>query len=556
MAGSLNTTPKGSPSSSFSYLEDATSPKFNKLLLSLLPVGIYSGCTLSVSAGLNPVMSAGVIFLTTNNGDVTNTLGVRDEFSTAYEITGWSPSTPYVVVRHFWANQTNAYPDILCVATPDPIYDVIIGKFTSITSPSVYVLDSSQRMTVSRAADGLLLNSGLTSTPTGGTSTNLPGSATIWTALNILFQRLIDLSGVQNASVGLRHLNLGNAGGQQVNAGSLLVGGTFTLQGTGIITTDTIEVAIGKLAAAIFNLSGVAPATIGAALLNLGVGAGQVNSGILPSTNTDAFGTSSDGTITPLANTDTVAGALTKIVGGLKNLSGVADSTIKNRHINWGIGAGQINAAAEPTGAAFSPIGLNYGTLNILNTDVLTVALGKIITLIQSEDSALNSLAGTVSALSSTVSGHTSAIAGKQDALPIGTILMFDAAGWVDNGTLVGWYACTTANHTLNNVIPDLEGSFIRGISPSTRAARITANIPLNSGSGQIILSAANLPSHTHGYLDRINTGTAETNVNGGNAGGSDLARTTDGGNGLNADPINIAAAVPQYAVIYIKRIA
>ncbi|CAL5993154.1 Conserved_hypothetical protein [Hexamita inflata] len=142
-----------------------------------------------------------------------------------------------------------------------------------------------------------------------------------------------------------------------------------------------------------------------------------------------------------------------------------------------------------------------------------------------------------------------------QPSLPIGTILMYDSSDWVDNQTIPGWYACTALNNALNNHIPDLEGNFIRGISPETRANKIITNNHLFSGKGIVTLTTSNLPPHSHNYADRINTGGGEPNVNGYNAGGSDAWRTTDGGNGLYATPVDLDNNISQYAVIYIKKI-
>ncbi|CAL6081335.1 Conserved_hypothetical protein [Hexamita inflata] len=80
-----------------------------------------------------------------------------------------------------------------------------------------------------------------------------------------------------------------------------------------------------------------------------------------------------------------------------------------------------------------------------------------------------------------------------QQTLPIGTILMFDAAGWIDNSTMMGWYACTAVNHNSNNNIPSLESQFIRGISPSARQSSV-----LQSGTGFVNISLSNLPPHRH----------------------------------------------------------
>ncbi|CAL5989894.1 Conserved_hypothetical protein [Hexamita inflata] len=167
-----------------------------------------------------------------------------------------------------------------------------------------------------------------------------------------------------------------------------------------------------------------------------------------------------------------------------------------------------------------------------------------------------------------------------QQTLPIGTILMFDAAGWIDNSTMTGWYACTAANHNSNNNIPNLESQFIRGISPSTRSSSI-----LSSGTGSVQINLSNLPPHTHNMNhnhDVIINGQdpgipgnilsksvlIQTNQSKANAfsygnqfqnsytSPPNIIQTGDGGNeGARSIPIDINNNIKQYALIFIKRV-
>jgi hypothetical protein len=90
-------------------------------------------------------------------------------------------------------------------------------------------------------------------------------------------------------------------------------------------------------------------------------------------------------------------------------------------------------------------------------------------------------------ALQTTVSGLETTVGGLQKALPIGTILMYDGGGWLDNVTLPGWYCCDKANHNKNAAIPNLEDLFIKGKGSETQP-----------GTNWLQLTTANLPSHTH----------------------------------------------------------
>ena len=63
-------------------------------------------------------------------------------------------------------------------------------------------------------ADILPLGTAVTNSPTGGTSSNLPNTSFARAALQELFDRLIDLSGVENDAIDFRHINWGSGAGQ------------------------------------------------------------------------------------------------------------------------------------------------------------------------------------------------------------------------------------------------------------------------------------------------------------------------------------------------------
>ena len=79
-------------------------------------------------------------------------------------------------------------------------------------------------------------------------------------------------------------------------------------------------------------------------------------------------------------------------------------------------------------------------------------------------------------------------ITAGQDELPVGTILMYDGAGWVDNSTLPGWYACIAANAGFG--CPDLVSRFIQG--------KVVAGSGAAGGSNTHQIAASELPPHTH----------------------------------------------------------
>ncbi|GBR73739.1 hypothetical protein NO1_1049 [Candidatus Termititenax aidoneus] len=87
-----------------------------------------------------------------------------------------------------------------------------------------------------------------------------------------------------------------------------------------------------------------------------------------------------------------------------------------------------------------------------------------------------------------------------QAALPIGTILMFDGAEWVDNQTIVGWYACIAAN--VGRGCPNLVNSFIKGSFTNETSFRRAGG---NTGN-VVTIDANNLPTHTHGLSGEFTT--------------------------------------------------
>ena len=78
-------------------------------------------------------------------------------------------------------------------------------------------------------------------------------------------------------------------------------------------------------------------------------------------------------------------------------------------------------------------------------------------------------------------------------AFPVGTIWMYDGAGWRDNVTVPGWYACVPENEDggsagLSYGITSMVDRFVMG----------TAVAGATGGSNSYRLTAAQLPAHTH----------------------------------------------------------
>jgi hypothetical protein len=124
---------------------------------------------------------------------------------------------------------------------------------------------------------------------------------------------------------------------------------------------------------------------------------------------------------------------------------------------------------------------------------------------------------------------------GQSDNFAIGTIQMFDGFGWVDNITIPGWYACTTANSVYG--CPALTNKFIMGaLAPGA-----------TGGSNLHTLTTDELPPHTHTYI-QLDTPGSYIYVKGTSSAGT--AYTGDGGFANTAIDIRPS----YYSVIYIRK--
>jgi hypothetical protein len=95
---------------------------------------------------------------------------------------------------------------------------------------------------------------------------------------------------------------------------------------------------------------------------------------------------------------------------------------------------------------------------------------------------------------------------GRATILPVGTILMYDGTGWVDNSTLPGWYKCAGQTVTINGqskTMIDLTNKFIRG------GAAGGGTGGSNTGSTSITLTSAQLPVHAHSLSSVLTTSDA-----------------------------------------------
>jgi hypothetical protein len=273
-------------------------------------------------------------------------------------------------------------------------------------------------------------------------------------------------------------------------------------------------------------------------------------------------GTVEGGTTINLSGADDVVTALQTIVNRLKNLSGVENDSVKDRHIDWGTGTNQVDADLLPAGTSISRGGgladVNAGTsirsilqtvftniadLSGANDDAIKERLidfgaglnqidadlipnGTAITKDISGETNVNwastkkvraalsdlvdyisNLATRTTAIENLGSGNEGSITALQttvneNLLPIGTILMYDGSNWTDNVTLKGWYACVAANS--GQGCPDLSNLFIKGGNKGTKGTDYGTTT--GNSSHQVTLGSSNLPPHTHSIAEHGHT--------------------------------------------------
>ncbi len=617
----MGSTDMGTQLLSFDFLNPGSSLSFNKLLLDLIPPGIYSGGLITI-VGEKPQVAPLTAFMVTNNAvdhADPNVVGVRVQTSANYTVSEWTTSLKVIVMRLAWSNVSNNYADIFAVATPQA-GDLIIGYVPDTNQGNVtYTHATYPRSIVVRYADTLPLmpqsggNGALPSstvfaspqtTDTPATNTTFVGTQTINIALDEIFARLRDLSGAKDQAVRLRHLDLG-AGASHINARAFQIDVASSLTfygGASVAAGESVMTAMTKFYTALNDLSGVATDSVGSRLVNWGTGGDQVNGGQMPANVTATY--PATGGVGATAPADTVQSVFTKVIGALADLSGTGDAKVLNRHIDF------TSTKAEDFSfrTMFTQAVSGFVAITININDSIKVAFQSIMTRISDVATALASLTTTVGGhtttlgnqstlngtlvtlrdttvpnLATTVGGHTTTLSGlatsKQDALPLGTILMYDGGSWptgLIGGTtpkdgaslgLPGWYACSAENNGRNGNIPNLEDRFIKAVSPANW------NVSGASGSGLVTLAAVNLPphihemDHTHVEYDTIGgAGNSQKTGNTNNMGAAintSLASrqmTSDGStvaeSHLGATPVNLGANIKQYALIYIKRIS
>jgi hypothetical protein len=245
-------------------------------------------------------------------------------------------------------------------------------------------------------------------------------------AIQTVFNRLIDLSGVENDAVKNRHIDFGNAS-SQTNAGDIPL---------------SADVATG-------------------------------------------------GTASNISSSQTIYYALSQLASLIKNLSGADDNSVIERHVDFGVSSGQIDADLLPLGTAINESLSEAIDIAFTNDTKVRQALTDIA-------DRLSSISNQVTTNKDNISGEGSEISqlqsdfDKNENIPVGVIWMYDGANWVDDSTLPGWYACIASN--ADKGCPDLEDRFIKGGTTGTKGSQYGTSGGVESAT----IEEDNLPPHKH----------------------------------------------------------
>ena len=125
----------------------------------------------------------------------------------------------------------------------------------------------------------------------------------------------------------------------------------------------------------VFTFAPTLPAgAIRAAEIDLGIDAGDVDGDVIP-LGTAVTNSPTGGTSSTLPNTSFVRAALAEIFNRLRDLSGVQNDAVDERHINWGVGAGEVKAASLPS-VVHAVSSANYTVLDTDGYSVINVTTG------------------------------------------------------------------------------------------------------------------------------------------------------------------------------------
>jgi len=426
------TTDDGTQTITFDYKQDATSISFNQILRKIMKPGIYEGGLLTRVDNTAVSLSAYTAIVYASNED---TVAIRVETENAYNVS-ISAAAPYIVLRFEWHNQESNFVEAIAKSEADIASEDPTGD--------LYVI----------VGKGSFTGSTLSET--------------------------FDYTDREAVSKDADTILLGDS----YSINSAPIGGTSSVfSGDSTYVTQVLT----DIYARLINLSGVGNDAVKQRHVDNATGNTGVHGAFLP-IGTDV--TYKDGTISSSA---TIVSALQTLATAYKNATGIDDDVIQKRHIDFGTTETQVNLNDMIAGSTVSQA-MNGGVTNYSHTTTT-----KLSTIITSIAEILNEIATIANGNTTNIATNESDITALEASIttwPIGSIIMFDGVGWVDNSTIPGWWACTAANNATGKT-PNLENRFIRGTNTIAPGSGFNERL---DGSDSKTLSTADLPSHSHSF--------------------------------------------------------
>jgi hypothetical protein len=278
MGSSLN---QGNQILTWDYLNEASSLSFNKVLKDLLRIGLYRGGLLFCN-GSTISVSPYTMLIETSNPEFERQLAVRVETKDSFNL-AYNAATPFVVAEMEWLEVEDNFALVKCVnevyLANNPLA-IVFGKIESNFSVNYTIRDF-----VSNKADTIPLGDtvAIDNNPVGGVRSQFSGESFISQILVDLYSRLNNLSGASNKSVSSRLLNLGIDEGE-VNATILPIKESLTLGGglPSLPPTSSVTASLAAISAALKSLTGVDDGSVLVRHLSLGEGSTKLSSKTLP----------------------------------------------------------------------------------------------------------------------------------------------------------------------------------------------------------------------------------------------------------------------------------
>ena len=347
MSNSVN---YGSQTITASFQMNATTENLNGFFYKALPAGIYNGGLLTKTPSFTDNVTIAPMTVILN--DPVTGVAIKVTTATSESSIVLSSTTPYVCLNYEWTNALNNYMAMFATdyttLMAHPEY-VVLGRGVYISGVLQSTFDYSRRddaVIATQDANKLAFkvqpietlplrvyvnpgkiyyNNQYIQFPGGNVDADLPD-----TTLGRIDLVYVDATNAVHYLLGVDSAT--PAEPMFPKLGYVVAIITRGAARTAVYGNDITQIAADRQQVTDFNW---------------GVGSNYVNASEIP-IGTTITQTVTGGTSWSIANTTTIDSVIQDLITGFYDLSGVADLSVLNRHIDWGTGAGQVNANAIP----------------------------------------------------------------------------------------------------------------------------------------------------------------------------------------------------------------